>query len=199
MSEPDPAEVNPCKNCGRALTGDFCGNCGQPIKDTLRPFILFVQELVFTVFELDGRAYKSLFFIYTKPGFLSSEYAKGRRASYTPPLRLFLVISIGFFLLVSLSTSILSIRDSVTGSTSSNEAGLNITFSDGNLEFASSDEGDERDERDDIEDLIAFVSEIELPFLSEDSNQSLSGFLVHQIEANYEEVLDDPADFFIGS
>ena len=34
---------------------------------------------------------KTLWYLFTKPAFLSTEYAKGRRASYTPPLRLFLV------------------------------------------------------------------------------------------------------------
>ena len=36
-----------------------------------------------------------------KPGVLTREYLAGRRRSYTPPLRLYLVISVSFFVLVS--------------------------------------------------------------------------------------------------
>ena len=67
-----------------------------------------------TVFELDGRAYRTLYFLFTRPGFLAREYVSGRRASYTPPLRLFLVISIVFFLTVSAFTSLQSMRNVIS-------------------------------------------------------------------------------------
>ncbi len=81
--------------------GNYCGNCGQEVKDFRRPFFRLSSEAVKSLFELDGRAFRTLFFLLTKPAHLSTEYFSGRRMRYTPPLRLFLVISVSFFLLVS--------------------------------------------------------------------------------------------------
>ncbi len=203
MTDAVSAKLDSCKNCGEPLTGDFCGKCGQRDKESRRAFILLLQETLYTVFELDGRAYKTLWYLFTKPAFLSTEYTKGRRASYTPPLRLFLVISIGFFLLVALSTSFQSIRNTVIGvdPTGTVTADFNLSFSDGNVEILTAEDLAELDEEDieNIEELMNFVSEIELPFLSTPANQNLQGFLVTQVEANFQDVVDDPASFFIGS
>ena len=79
----------------------------------LRPFIFFLQEVLRVVFELDCRAYKTTFRLLTRPGFLTREYFVGRRVSYTPPLRLFLTISIGFFLIVSVVSTLRSLQDTM--------------------------------------------------------------------------------------
>ena len=52
-------------------------------------------------FELDGRAALTLKTLLLKPGVLTDEFLAGRRRTYTPPLRLYLVISISFFVLVA--------------------------------------------------------------------------------------------------
>lgn len=203
MTDAVSTKLDSCQNCGEALTGDFCGKCGQRHKESRRAFILLLQETLYTVFELDGRAYKTLWYLFTKPAFLSTEYTKGRRASYTPPLRLFLVISIGFFLLVALSTSFQSIRNTVIGVDPSGTvtADFNLSFGDGNVEILTAEDLAELDEEDieDIEELINFVSEIELSFLSAPANQNLQGFLASQVEANFQDVVDDPTSFFMGS
>ena len=104
-----------CRNCNARLTGDFCAACGQKEREVRRPFIVLTSELLHTVLELDGRAYRTLFLLLTHPGYLSTEYVKGRRASYTPPLRLFLVLSILLFFLVSVGGTLNSIANSVNG------------------------------------------------------------------------------------
>ena len=155
MTDAVSTKLDSCQNCGEALTGDFCGKCGQRHKESRRAFILLLQE--------------TLWYLFTKPAFLSTEYTKGRRASYTPPLRLFLVISIGFFLLVALSTSFQSIRNTVIGVDPAGTvtADFNLSFGDGNVEILTAEDLAELVEEDieDIEELINFVSEIELPFL----------------------------------
>ena len=119
MSEPITADTAKCLNCGQSLSGDFCSNCGQEAKDVRRRFFPLISGALYTIVELDGRAYRTLFKLLTSPAFLTREYFGGRRSSYTPPLRLFLVISIGFFLLVSLLSSVESMRDSIDGTSSS--------------------------------------------------------------------------------
>ncbi len=115
----------------------------------------------------------------------------------------FLVISIGFFLLVALSTSFQSIRNTVIGVDPAGTVtgDFNLSFGDGNVEILTAEDLAELDEEDieDIEELINFVSEIELPFLSAPANQNLQGFLASQVEANFQDVVDDPTSFFMGS
>ena len=51
--------------------------------------------------DIDGRASRTFRTLLMQPGVLTSEYLAGRRKSYTHPLRLYLVISVSFFLLVA--------------------------------------------------------------------------------------------------
>ena len=115
MSEPVTADTERCSNCNQPLTGAFCANCGQEVKEVRRRFFPLIYGALYTIVELDGRAYRSVFSLLTRPGFLTREYFGGRRTSYTPPLRLFLVMSIGFFLLLALLSSIESMRDTLDG------------------------------------------------------------------------------------
>ena len=52
-------------------------------------------------FDVDGRAFRTIRALLRHPGFLTSEFLAGRRRSYTSPIRLYLLISIFFFVLVS--------------------------------------------------------------------------------------------------
>lgn len=51
--------------------------------------------------DIDGRMLLTLKTLVFRPGLLSLDYKNGKRVKYTPPLRIYLVISILFFLLVS--------------------------------------------------------------------------------------------------
>lgn len=50
--------------------------------------------------DIDGRVFSTLKTLLFKPGELSIAYRAGQRTRYTPPLRMYLVISIVFFLLL---------------------------------------------------------------------------------------------------
>jgi hypothetical protein len=58
------------------------------------------------VLDVDSRLVQSIKFLFIKPGFLTREYVRGRRVSYLPPLRIYLVASVLFFLSMSLKTMI---------------------------------------------------------------------------------------------
>ncbi len=62
----------------------------------------FVHEFVGHYVALEGRLWKSLYFLLCKPGFLTAEYIAGRRKRYVEPLRLYLTFSIVFFALVKI-------------------------------------------------------------------------------------------------
>lgn len=189
-----PDTRSECLNCGQPMQGDFCADCGQQEKEVRRPFIVFIQEFIWVVFELDGRAYRTLGNLLTRPGFLTREYFAGRRVKYTPPLRLFLIISIGFFLIISLVASVAGIREemsAIAGAVTQEEpaalADDNIRVLDGDLEPENYGE------------VIEVLELVDLPFFDEETNRNLRSVLVTQFETNIQELMEDPRDFLTGS
>ena len=92
-----------CSNCNHDLHIDalFCSNCGQSVKHFHRPFSTVVADVLHEALDTDGRFLLTLKTLLLAPGRLSLDYNNGKRARYTPPLRLYLVISVIFFLILS--------------------------------------------------------------------------------------------------
>ena len=90
-----------CRNCNAGLTGRYCSNCGQ-IADVHVPS---TRELVHEALEglthSDSRLWSTLKTLLFKPGKLTQEFIAGRRVAYLPPFRLYLILSVGFFLVAS--------------------------------------------------------------------------------------------------
>jgi hypothetical protein len=93
--------MSECRNCQARLEGDYCQSCGQKNIDLERPIWNLLGDVVKETFELDGRAALTLKTLFLHPGTLTAEFLDGRRRRYTPPLRLYLVVSISFFVLVA--------------------------------------------------------------------------------------------------
>ena len=92
---PDRAvRVGECLNCGAALAGPYCAQCGQkdlPADPTIRQLAADgIQQAV----DVDGRLLRSIRLLFTRPGFLAVELFAGRRASYVSPFRLYLIFSV---------------------------------------------------------------------------------------------------------
>ncbi len=90
-----------CANCGATLTGPFCSVCGQSEDDIRRPIWSLVQDVLGRVLDWDGKFLFTLRRLYTRPGRVARDYVDGKRASYTPPIRLYVLISLAFFLFVA--------------------------------------------------------------------------------------------------
>jgi len=90
-----------CKNCDTPLEANFCPQCGQKDIELERPLPELVGEVVRETFEVDGRAIRTLRMLFRRPGVLTSEFLAGRRRFYTPPFRLYLVISVLFFVVTA--------------------------------------------------------------------------------------------------
>ncbi len=90
-----------CRNCQAPLVDDYCGSCGQRDLDLERPIWQLVADVLKETFEVDGRAWVTIKTLFRHPGKLTSEFLAGRRRMYTSPLRLYLVTSISFFVLVA--------------------------------------------------------------------------------------------------
>lgn len=102
-----PAQVTKeCENCGATINGQFCAECGQEITSNIRYFGTVILHLLDDIFSFDSRASRTLLPLMLKPGFLTQKYFAGKRVHYVPPLRLYLFISIIFFLSLKLFTDI---------------------------------------------------------------------------------------------
>jgi hypothetical protein len=91
-----------CRNCKQGLPAEavYCPVCGQSVKAIVRPWREAIREVSSELLDFDGRMLHSFRLLITRPGFLSFEYIQGRRVSYTSPLRMYLVISLLFFLIL---------------------------------------------------------------------------------------------------
>lgn len=90
-----------CRNCESSFDGRFCPQCGQKDVDLERPLSALLAEVVRETFDVDGRAIRTLWTLFRWPGVLTSEFLAGRRKHYSPPFRLYLVISLVFFLIAA--------------------------------------------------------------------------------------------------
>ncbi len=98
-----------CENCGAALSGPYCAGCGQRHHDhPVHHFWHFIGEATEDLTHADSRLWQTLFALLFRPGFLTREFLNGRRVRYLPPVRLYLVVSLIFFLVVGLHTRLSS-------------------------------------------------------------------------------------------
>lgn len=95
--------VAACMNCGKPLDDQFCSACGQRKQRRLVSLFSLAGDFVSDLVNWDSRVWRTLWPLFFKPGLLTRAYLDGRREHYTPPVRMYLVSSIIFFLLISMS------------------------------------------------------------------------------------------------
>lgn len=97
-----PPATSSCQNCGEPLLGPHCYRCGQPVNGLVRHFSSILGDALDSVLNIDARIFRTLWPLFAKPGFLSSEYFAGRRVRYVSPVRLFVFLSIVTFFVAQL-------------------------------------------------------------------------------------------------
>ncbi len=90
-----------CENCGNAVTERYCGACGQRLEAPVHSLWHFSRIATEDLTHADSRVWRTLWALLFKPGYLTSEFLAGHRARYLPPVRLYLVLSVAFFLVAS--------------------------------------------------------------------------------------------------
>lgn len=90
-----------CLNCGGRLLGPYCTLCGQKHEPQPPTVGHLVGETFETLTHADSRLWRTLTTLLARPGALTKEWFAGRRAGYLPPVRLYLVLSVVFFLLLA--------------------------------------------------------------------------------------------------
>ena len=99
MSHSKEREEKICLNCGTALTDRYCHNCGQENTEPKETIWTLVSHFFNDITHFDGKFFSTVKYLITKPGFLSAEYIKGRRASYLHPIRMYVFTSAFFFII----------------------------------------------------------------------------------------------------
>jgi Protein of unknown function (DUF3667) len=87
-----------CRSCGNSFTGDYCNECGEKIlRPSDRSFKTFLSNILIAVTFADSKMIKTLWLVLKKPGFVSKEFANGRRVNYLKPISLFFVLNLIYF------------------------------------------------------------------------------------------------------
>lgn len=94
----EPAPLTHCENCGTELRGHYCSNCGQAAVNYHRSFRHVIVDVLDSFLNWDSKFIRSIGLLLWRPGWLTNQFLEGRRVRFLHPLRLYLLVSIVFFL-----------------------------------------------------------------------------------------------------
>lgn len=96
-----------CPNCGYTFeeVNNYCPNCGQENHDLNVPVKHLVEEFFESTLHYDTKFLRTLKYLIIRPGYLTEKFNLGQRASYVPPFRLYVFISIFFFATIAIFAS----------------------------------------------------------------------------------------------
>lgn len=119
---PPPPETTPvCVSCGAPQPGEYCGACGER-RPAARDLTLlgFLRDTVEAVTSHDSRSIRTMRYLVSRPGHLTAEYVSGRRRNYLPPIQVFLITNLIFFLAFQLGVPVLTLTTPLGAHLSSN-------------------------------------------------------------------------------
>ncbi len=101
ISSPD------CPTCGASIIDRFCPHCGEQ-RLARHAFSLghYLEELFDAVTHLDSKVLRSVWMLVRRPGLLSVNFLGGQRVRWLSPLRLFVFVSIVYFVSLTVLHSI---------------------------------------------------------------------------------------------
>jgi hypothetical protein len=91
-----------CENCGTELRGHYCSNCGQAAIDYGRSFRYVIVDVLDSFLNWDSKFIRTIGLLLWRPGWLTNQFVEGRRVRFLHPVRLYLLVSIVFFLCANL-------------------------------------------------------------------------------------------------
>jgi hypothetical protein len=98
-------DAEPCRNCGTVYFGNFCNECGQEAYTGAPTALGFIYEfLTRNLFER-GKVHRTMWQLVRHPGGLTVDFLEGRRQRFIRPVRLYFVLSVLYFLLLSFQNS----------------------------------------------------------------------------------------------
>ena len=92
--------TNVCITCSNQFIGKFCNRCGEKvISQHERSIMHFLEGAFHVLTHVDGKIFRNLKFLITNPGYISKNYAIGRRQPFMKPIPMFFVANLIYFLL----------------------------------------------------------------------------------------------------
>jgi hypothetical protein len=89
-----------CLNCGASLVGPWCAQCGQRDPHPDVPLHELLHDIAHEFTHWDGKVLGTIRELVSRPGQLTVDFLAGRRARWLPPFRLYLIVSVAYFLSV---------------------------------------------------------------------------------------------------
>ena len=87
-----------CENCNAELAGQYCAKCGQLAIHYRRSFRQVFVDALESFLNWDSKFFATMALLMTRPWRLTNAFLSGQRVRYLHPLRLYLLVSILFFL-----------------------------------------------------------------------------------------------------
>jgi hypothetical protein len=95
------AGASGCLNCGTPMQGPFCAECGQQARSPRPSTRELAADLYAELVGWDTKFARTIRRLVTRPGELTRLFLEGRRASHIPPVRLYLMCGIVYFVLAA--------------------------------------------------------------------------------------------------
>ena len=93
-----------------------------------------MSELTEEIFSFDSKFFKSIYALFLKPGHLTQQFVDGKRAAILPPVRMYLVVSLLFFLIFQIDPPDVSEKNVYIGGILTGQEAPNPEF--GNVSIA---------------------------------------------------------------
>jgi hypothetical protein len=91
-----------CLNCGTMVPDRYCTHCGQENTEPKETVGHMIGHFFADITHYDSKFFTTLKDLLFKPGFLTREYFSGKRVRYLHPVRMYIFISLVFFLVLFL-------------------------------------------------------------------------------------------------
>src|SRR5690242_9661807 len=91
-----------CLNCRAPLIGPFCARCGQKAH-VHRSVRAFFQDFLQSLFNFEGKIWRTLPMLAWRPGEMTRRYIAGERARFVSPVALYLFTVFAMFAVLNLT------------------------------------------------------------------------------------------------
>ena len=95
------ANAAKCPNCSAPVIGPYCAACGQERETHRRSVWRLLHAFIEEIASFDSRILRTISALLLRPGELSVAFREGRTRRYVPALRLYLFVSLIFFVALS--------------------------------------------------------------------------------------------------
>lgn len=89
-----------CLNCGHVVEENFCPQCGQENIVVKEDALHMVTHAIADYFHFEHKFFGTLKPLLLKPGKLTQQYVDGKRVAFIHPIRLYIFVSIVFFIVI---------------------------------------------------------------------------------------------------